>query len=689
MVTDSLAGDLPVANSMPLKASPIADYDWSGFYVGGHLGYAWGNSNWAATGADGNASGSLNFSQGVDAFSEAGSWNEGVQFGYNALLRNRLVLGAEADFTFPAYQNLVGLSTGGTATYAGGNNSYTDTLLASGTVRARIGYAPGNYLFYANGGLAWTVDQIKLTQQSSGLSPVAALPRIGWAAGAGVEFPITGQWTGKVEYLFTRYGYSTVNFTGLGDQINSNLSLQEVRLGLNYQFGNPVSSNGNPAAPSVPALDNLSLHGQATFVDQGYPAFRSAFPNGLQSLPQGGQNAETFDLTLYAGMKLWQGAELWVDPEIDQGFGVGNAHGLAGFPSAEAYKLGWAEPYARVQRAFIRQTIDLGGGTQKVDADINQFEGTTTSDRLVLTVGRFQVVDMFDTNKYANNAKTDFLNWSSVNAGSFDYAGDAWAYTYGVAAEWYTGRYTLRAGVFDMSQTPASTGVYGLPGYGADPNFSNLEFIAEIEERHTLWGQPGKLKLTGYVIAGQQGNFPQAVALFNQFGTNTPTPIASGNTAADYWMNASRSYQRVPGINFNMEQQLTDTVGMFARAGWVNGLYEMWDNTDIGYSGQVGVSIKGTGWGRPDDTVGISGVVNGISNAEAAWLNAGGLGILLGDGPGNLPHPGLEKIIEAYYSYALTSSVKVSFDYQFIDNPGYNTEKGPVNLFAGRVRWVF
>jgi len=304
-------------------------------------------------------------------------------------------------------------------------------------------------------------------------------------------------------------------------------------------------------------------------------------------------------------------------------------------------------------------------------------------------VGRFQVVDLFDTNKYANNAKTDFLNWSSVNVGSFDYAGDAWAYTYGAAAEWYTGRYTLRGGVFDMSRTPNSTASYGVLGAGADPDFSNLEFIAEIEERHEWWGQPGKLKLTGYVISGQQGDFAQAVALFNQFGANTPTPINAGDTAADYWMNASRSYRTVPGVSFNMEQQLNDAVGMFARAGWVDGAYEMWDNTDVSYSGQVGVSIKGTGWGRPDDAVGVAGIVNGISNAEAAWLNAGGLGILIGDGPGNLPHPGLEKIVEAYYSYAVTSCVKVSFDYQFIDNPAYNTAKGPVNLFAGRIRWQF
>jgi high affinity Mn2+ porin len=187
-------------------------------------------------------------------------------------------------------------------------------------------------VFYATGGLAWTVDQITLAQ-SSGPSSQVEVPRVGWAAGVGVEFPISGQWTGKVEYLFTDYGNSTVNFAGLGDTINSNLKLQEVRLGLNYQLGN-TSSNGNSAAPSVPVSDSMRLHGQATFVDQGYPAFRSAFPNGPQSLPHEGQNDQTFDLTLYAGFKLWRGAELWVDPEIDQGFGVGNAHGLAGFASA-------------------------------------------------------------------------------------------------------------------------------------------------------------------------------------------------------------------------------------------------------------------------------------------------------------------------------------------------------------------
>jgi high affinity Mn2+ porin len=102
---------------------------------------------------------------------------------------------------------------------------------------------------------------------------------------------------------------------------------------------------------------------------------------------------------------------------------------------------------------------------------------------------------------------------------------------------------------------------------------------------------------------------------------------------------------------------------------------------------QAGVSVSGKLWGRPGDRVGVAGIINGISKDRAEFLNLGGLGILIGDG--QLPHPGLEKILDAYYSYALTSSTKLSLDYQFIDNPAYNTDRGPVNLFTGRLHWQF
>jgi len=679
-VGGAAADDIMVTKAPPPSSVPT-DFNWTGFYAGGHLGVAWGNSNWTA--APG-ISGSTDLFQPIDSFDEGGSFFAGLQGGYNYMLPNRILLGAEIDASFPAWPTLstgvnpFGVSIGGISTFTSpalGAVSFAETVLASGTVRGRIGYAPGHWLFYATGGFAWTYDQQSLTQISTGNSETPFLWRLGWAAGAGVEIPVAPHWTARLEYLFTDYGRSVQPFFGGVQPVNSDFALHELRLGLNYQFGNDAA----PApmvmkAPASPDLDNLSFHGQSTFVWQGYPAIRAPY-TGTNSLPSGGAGRETFDVTLYAGARLWKGAELWIDPEIDQGHGLAETHGVAGFPSAEAYKLGADYPYARVQRYFIRQTIDLGGETGKVDADINQFAGSQTANRLVLTVGKFAVVDIFDTNKYANNPKTDFLNWSVSNAGTFDYAGDAWGYSYGAAAEWYQGRFTLRGGIFDLSATPAG-GAGNAPAYGLDPTFHQFQLVGEIEERHELWGQPGKLKITGFLSRGDAGSFQSALNLSQATGLDASDALA-----------AVRIYQSRPGVSINLEQQITATVGLFARAGWADGNVEPWDFADIDRTVEVGVSINGKQWGRPGDTIGVAGVVNGIAPIHEAYFNAGGLGLLIGDG--QLPNPGLEQIIEAYYSCAISSSTKVSFDYQFIANPGYATERGPVNVFAGRFHTAF
>ena len=156
-------------------------------------------------------------------------------------------------------------------------------------------------------------------------------------------------------------------------------------------------------------------------------------------------------------------------------------------------------------------------------------------------------------------------------------------------------------------------------------------------------------------------------------------------TPAD--INAVRTYTSRPGVSLNLEQQVSETVGVFARAGWADGNVEPWDFTDIDRTLSGGVSMNGKHWGRPDDTIGIAGVINNIAGVHQAFFNAGGLGILIGDG--QLPNPGLEKIFETYYSYALSPSTGVSFDYQFINNPAYNTDRGPVNAFAVRLHAQF
>ena len=245
-----------------------------------------------------------------------------------------------------------------------------------------------------------------------------------------------------------------------------------------------------------------------------------------------------------------RGAELWINPDLDQGFGIGNTHGAAGYASAEAYKLSADYPYVRVSRAFV--TIDLGGETQKVDADINQFAGSHTANRLVLWIGRFSIADVFDTNRYANNAKIDFLNWSLVNAGTFDYAADGWGYTYGTAAEWYQGRWTVRGGVFDLSVTPTDgNSPFGLD---LDLTFKQFQMVGELEERHEMWGQPGKIKVTSFLSRGRAAHFSDAIALSQATGMPADSTLV-------------RNYTSRWGMSLNMEQQLTETLCSRAPAG--------------------------------------------------------------------------------------------------------------------------
>ena len=651
--------------TLPTKAPPLAAaYDWSGFYLGAHWGDAWGRSDFSAPGI----AGSLDLFQPYDPFKGTGSYFGGLHGGYNAMLPNRLVIGAEADMSFPTVPSVAGLSIGGSSSFVSptlGVESYSENAVYFGTIRGRIGYAPGNWLFYATGGFAWSYNQLTLAQLANGTSDASFLWRLGYAAGAGVEAPVMPHWTARLEYLFTDYGSSTVLFANAGQRFSSDWSQQGLRAGLDYHFGGDDPAPATAAPPSTPNSDNINFHGQTTLTWQGYPAFRSPY-QGANSLPGSGEGRETWDATLYAGVRLWQGAELWINPELDQGFGLADTHGVAGFTSAEAYKVGADYPYAELQRAFIRQTINLGGESQKVDAGINQFADSYTADRLVLTIGKFSVTDVFDNNKYAHDPRNDFTNWTLADTGTFDYAANPWGYTYGAAAEWYQGNWTLRGGVFDLSTVPNSTDL--------DPSFSEFQWVGEIERRYDLWGHPGKLAVTGFLSRSRMGSFADAIALAALTGGPADTA-------------AVRQYQSRGGVSLNLEQEITSELGFFARAGVANADIEPYEFTDVDRTAAAGFSLNGKQWGRPDDTVGIAGVVNGITKVHEQYLNDGGLGILIGDGM--LPHPGPEQIIETYYSYALSASTHLTADYQFIVNPGYNEDRGPVSVFGARFHWQF
>ncbi len=297
---------------------------------------------------------------------------------------------------------------------------------------------------------------------------------------------------------------------------------------------------------------------------------------------------------------------------------------------------------------FIRQTINLGGDEQKVDAAANQFGGTQTANRLVFTIGKFGVTDIFDNNKYAHDPRGDFMNWSIIDTGTFDYAADAWGFTYGAAAEWYQGDWTVRGGLFDQSTVPNSADL--------DTSFQQFQWVGEVERRYELWGQPGKIAITGFLTRARMGSFADAIALAQATGGPPISPPYA-------------QYRSRGGVSLNLEQQITGDLGVFARAGWADGDVEPYDFADIDRTAAAGLSLTGKQWGRPDDTFRIAGVVNGITKIHEQFLNDGGLGILVGDGM--LPHPGPEQIIETNYTLPV-SYFKLTLDYQFIVNPGYN-----------------
>ena len=667
MLTLANAAD---AADLPLKAPAASDtvFSWTGFYIGGHFGYAAARTDWSATdpGAAAPAlAGSFDLFNEYDAFKGTGSYLFGLQAGYNYVLPSRWLIGFEADASAP--NTLAGSQTA--VTPADGLATYSDTVLNFGTARARIGYAFDRWLVYGTGGVAWSYDKLQRTQLAggaiaAGTTEAALLWRWGWAAGAGVEFPVAPNWTAKVEYLATGFGDGRKLFPAAGQSFDSDMSMQSIRVGVNYQLG--VDPLKNEAfTKGVPPLDagDFAVHGQATFVEQYAAPFRAPYAGGNSLAANSGR--ETFDLDLYVGYRPWKGAEIWVDPEIDQGFGLSGTFGVAGFPSAEAYKVGQTYPYARIPRALLRQTINLGGDSQKVDAGINQFAGTQTNDRLVITVGKFSVVDIFDKNKYATDPRNDFLNWTLVNTGTFDYAADAWAFTYGGAVEWYSGQWTFRAGVFDGPAVPNSSDL--------DPDFGQFQMVGEIERRYELLGQPGKVLLTGYLTRARLANFQDAVNL-------------AAATGATPDLSLVRTYTSKTGISGNIEQQIMPGIGWFARAGYTPGDLEAYAFTDADQTVATGTSISGKFWGRSDDTLGIAGVVNVISKEHQAYLAAGGLTALIGDGM--LPHPGPEKIMEIYYSLPIYAW-SLSFDYQFITNPAYNRDRGPASVVATRLHAQF
>jgi high affinity Mn2+ porin len=417
----------------------------------------------------------------------------------------------------------------------------------------------------------------------------------------------------------------------------------------------------------------ISIHVQATQTQQYHGGFAAAYtgPQSLSNLPD---EAKTFDATLYLGVRLGGIGEAYIDPEIDQGFGLGQPGvlsggyagtvGVAGFVSGEAYKLGSVTPYGRIQRAFFRKTVNISGPLTAVDPDENQLGGSVSAEHLTLTAGKFAVTDIFDDNVYAHDPKNDFLNWSIIDMGAFDYAADAWGYTYGLAAELAGRQSTFRTGLFQLSVVPNQIAIDPQPLH----QFSS---ISELEERTSLFGgHPGAVKVLVYFNDGYLGSYSDAIELGESTGSIPSTALV-------------RNAKHIEaGAGVNVAQEVAPHIGVFARASAVNGTYEADDFSDIDRSISGGISVDGGAFGRPNDTFGLAVAENGLSLPAQQYFAAGGLGILIGDGALSYAP---ERILETYYKIGLVRGVALSADYQRIEDPAYNAARGPVSVFGLRL----
>jgi len=406
--------------------------------------------------------------------------------------------------------------------------------------------------------------------------------------------------------------------------------------------------------------DWLSLHAQDTEIEQYHPAFTSPV-RGANSLDPGSRGDETSTATLYLGARLTDSLSVYADPEIDQGFGLSNTTGVAGYVNGEGAKVGAASPYLRLQRLFTRYVIGLGGDPEPVEPDQNQVAGSQRPDNLIITAGKFNVTDVFDNNDFAHDPTSDFLNWSIIDAGAFDYAADAWGYSYGASAEWNQDASTLRAGLFDLSRIPNGSELYR--------GFGSFETVAEFEQHFNIGPQNGSLKFLAFLNRGDMANYTDATRL--GLTTDSVPNVA-----------LVRNYGSRAGFELNFQQALTSYIGMFARASIDDGHKEAYEYTDINRSLSAGLSIKGASWQRANDNVGLAFAINEISKPAQDYFAAGGLGILIGDG--SLAKYAPEQIIETYYNIYIEYGLALTFDNQFIENPAYNATRGPVDVIGAR-----
>jgi len=447
--------------------------------------------------------------------------------------------------------------------------------------------------------------------------------------------------------------------------------LQERGISLTPATGASETNSTTKAAESsvapVPAPSDtewFNVHAQATVITQWHDDFPAPYTGPNSFLPR--EDAKTsVTATLFMGLRMpWEGGAFYFDPEVAGGEGLSRVQGIASFPNGDISHVGAPEPEPYVARAYYQQVFGLGEEKEKVESDQNQLSGYQDARRITLWLGKFSSTDIFDGNSYSHDPRTQFMNESFMEDTAWDYPADTRGYTLGAMVEYNEPSWAIRYGVFQEPHTAN--------GGTLDPHvLQALGHAVEFEDRWNLKDQPGVARLMAYANVAHMGNYRQALA--------SPGPNGPDITL-------SRTYSVKYGFSISAEQAITSDLGIWGRAGWNNGQTESFAFTEVDDLGSLGISLKGTKWGRPDDVFGFAADVAGLSDAHEDYLAAGGLGFIIGDGKLNYAP---EEVLEAYYNCEIVDHVFITPDAQFVNNPAYNSDRGPVAILGLRahVEW--
>lgn len=434
--------------------------------------------------------------------------------------------------------------------------------------------------------------------------------------------------------------------------------------------------------------ETWNAYGQVTWISSLKLPFRAPYTNANgsnMSLVPEFEHSFTGSATLYLGVRLWKGGEAYYVPEVIAERPLSQLRGIGGsIQNFELQKGGTPMPQVYRARSYLQQTFNLGGKRVVKTSDPMQLGTVVDSSRLVLRVGSFSILDFMDKNEFSGDPRMQFFNMAFMTYSAYDFGSDARGLSFGGVAEIYAGDWAFRLGRITPPKNPNELSVeLRLHRYFSDQ--------IEIEHRHTLFGQAGAVHLLGYDNRVITGRFDDAIAAYQSDPTRKNASTCPGYHYASANVNApDLCWARRPnhryGVGLNIEQHFTDDLGISMRGMISDGQTEVYAYTPTDSSFAVALLSKGSLWRRPLDLVGTGFAANWISASHARYLALGGVDGFIGDGK---LRKGSETVYEIFYSMNLLNSVWLSFDYQRLTNPGFNADRGPVNIFGGRMHAQF